>query len=69
MLGGGDISVQIIDQRGSGQRPQVSQSSGTDGRKQLRILIRDEVAAGLSEGAFDKAMGINYGIGRRSVTR
>jgi len=69
MLSGGDVSVQVIDQRGSGQRPQVSQSNGPDGRKQLRILIRDEVAAGISEGSFDKVMGTNFGVGRRSVGR
>lgn len=69
MVGGGGVSVQIIDQRGSGQRPQVSEQTGADGRKQLRILIRDEVASGISDGSFDKVMGTNFGVGRRSVSR
>lgn len=66
---GGEISVQIIDQRGSGQRPQVSEQTGADGRKQIKVLIRDEINAALSDGSADRTMLTNYGLSRRSVSR
>jgi len=65
----GGVVVNVIDQRGSGQRPEVSQSRGPDGKQILRIMIRDEVNSGLSSGAFDPAMNRNFGVSRQPVRR
>ena len=66
---GGDVMVQIVDQRGSGARPEVSSSRGDDGKKTIRILIRDEVRRGIGEGEFDKVLGSNFGLGRKGTKR
>jgi hypothetical protein len=61
---GGGVTVQIIDQRGSGERPQVSESTGPDGRRMIQVLIRDQVKAAFSEGSMDTLMGRMYGLRR-----
>jgi len=66
---GGDVTVQVIDQRGSGARPEVSSTRGDDGKKTIRILIRDEVRRGIGEGEFDKVLGSNFGLGRKGTKR
>jgi hypothetical protein len=66
---GGDVTVQVIDQRGSGARPEVSTTRGDDGKKTIRILIRDEVRRGIGEGEFDKVLGANFGLGRKGTKR
>lgn len=60
-VAGGTI-VQIIDQRGQGAaRPQVSRGRGPDGREIIRVLIRDEVNAGIGRGDFDRSFGTRFG--------
>jgi len=55
-LGGGDTIVQIIDQRGSGAPVRTEQSSGPNGERVLRVLIRDAMKKDLASGYFDKDM-------------
>ena len=50
------VDVQIIDQRSGGQQAQVEQGSDSQGNKQIRVVIRDEVNKGFADGAFDKSM-------------
>jgi hypothetical protein len=66
---GGETTVQIIDQRGSGARPEVSSQRGDDGRKVIRIMIRDEVRRGVGEGDFDKVFSSSFGLGRKGTKR
>lgn len=68
-LGGGGVVVQLIDQRKSGERPEVQQSRGANGETLLRILVRDEVGKMGGDGSLDKVMGANYGIRRRGTNR
>ena len=66
---GSEVVVQVIDQRGSGARPQVSGERGPDGKRLIRVLIRDEVNRGLAQGAFDQTMSGAYGLNRRGMPR
>lgn len=66
---GAGTVVNIIDQRSSGQKPEVVESTGPDGRKQITVLIRDTVGAGIASGAFDKALGASFGLSRRAAAR
>lgn len=59
-------TVQIIDQRGSGEKAQVEESRGVDGRKLIKVLIRDEMKSALSDGSMDRPMANSYGVRRRS---
>lgn len=63
------VAVQIIDQRGSGSAPSVSETTGPDGRKILRVLIRDEVKGMFQDGSADRVMGSQYGLRRRGARR
>lgn len=60
--------VNIIDQRQSGSIQQ-RQGTGADGQQQIEILILDTVRSGMNSGTFDRALGANFGIGRRGVSR
>jgi len=64
----GDVTVQVIDQRASGERPTVQSQTGSDGRKMIRILIRDEISKAIGEGSLDKPLAANFGL-RRAGTR
>lgn len=64
-----EITVNIYDQRQSGERPQVSQTTSPDGRRQLSVLIRDEVKGGLSDGTFDRSLSSGFGLSRRGTSR
>ena len=66
---GSEVVVQVIDQRTNGARPEVSSERGPDGRRVVRVLIRDEVNRGIAQGAFDQALGSAFGINRRGVPR
>ena len=66
---GGGVTVNVIDQRASGQRPQVSTSKGPDGTTTISILVRDEVNRGLADGSFDRSLGGFYGLKRRGQSR
>lgn len=49
-------TVQIIDQRSSGEKPQVEESRGVDGRKLIKVLIRDELKSAMTDGSMDRTM-------------
>lgn len=66
-MGGGEVTVQIIDQRSGGERPQVS-TTREDGRKTIRVLIRDEVKGALGDGTLDRSMAQNYGVRRKGIS-
>jgi hypothetical protein len=66
---GGGVSVQIIDQRGSGSRPQVTQTTGPDGRRMIQILIRDEMKSMIGDGTFDRTLGNSFGLVRKGASR
>ncbi|MCM1497279.1 MAG: tape measure protein [Clostridium sp.] len=63
--GSGDVSVNVIDQRGSNTAPiQTSTSTGPDGKKMIQVLVRDAVKKGFSNGSFDGSMQMSYGLRR-----
>ncbi len=66
---GSEVIVQIIDQRSSGTRPEVSRERGPDGREVVRVPIREEVGRGLAQGWWDQTMGSAYGLNRRGASR
>ncbi len=66
---GGGVLVQVIDQRSGGAPVGVSESTGGDGRRQISILIRDEVRRQITGGGLDQAMDANYGVRRRPAGR
>lgn len=66
---GGDVAVQIIDQRSGGEKPQVQRSRGPDGLDVVKIIIRDEVGTMIGDGSLDRIMGSQYGVSRRGVRR
>jgi hypothetical protein len=66
--GGGGTVVQIIDQRGSGSIQREERTS-EDGRRVVRLLIRDEVGRAIRDGALDRVLGGSFGVTRRPVSR
>jgi hypothetical protein len=66
---GSDVVVQVVDQRSNGARPEVSSERGSDGKRVVRVLIRDEVNRGIAQGAFDQTMASTFGISRRGTVR
>lgn len=63
----GGTTVQIIDQRSGGEEPLVQETRGADGMRWIRVLIRDEQKAALSDGSLDGTMSRYYGLRRRSL--
>jgi hypothetical protein len=59
---GDGVVVQIIDQRGSGQRPEVSRTRSGDGRDLVKIVIRDTVQELIGTGGMDKPLGRRFGL-------
>lgn len=66
---GGETVVQIIDQRKGGERPEVTEGTSGDGKKFLRVVIRDEVRRGIGEGEYDRVLSGAYGINRKGTRR
>lgn len=65
-----DVNIQVIDQRGSGSAPiQTSQQQGPDGRKMIKMLVRDTVKQGFADGSYDSSMHSTYGIRRAAYQR
>lgn len=62
---GGGVTVQVIDQRSAGAPVQVEEGSGPDGQRLLRVLIRDEGARAIREGAWDTPFRGAFGLNRR----
>lgn len=66
---GGAVTVQIIDQRSGGAKAEVTQSKGDDGKKLIRVLIRDEVRRGIGAGDYDRNLGGAFGLSRQGTKR
>jgi hypothetical protein len=64
-----NVAVQVFDQRGSGARPQVSEHSAPDGSKVIRVMVRDEIKRGMSDGSLDGVMSSSFGLRRRGAAR
>ena len=64
------VDIQVIDQRGANAAPiQTSQQQGPDGRKMIKMLVRDSVKQGFANGSFDSSMHSTYGIRRAAYQR
>ena len=60
--GGPRVTVQIIDNRQGGEAPQVSESRGPDGGRQIRVLIEDTADQAVRGGRLDGALAARYGV-------
>lgn len=68
--GGGGAVVQIIDQRSSSAPPvETQQSTGPDGRQQIRVLIREETSSLMRAGSFDRTMRDTFNVNRSPFVR
>jgi hypothetical protein len=65
--GGGNVTVQVVDQRSGGAQPEVQESRGANGDRQIRVIIRDTMRGLLSDGSMDAAMRANYALPRRGA--
>ena len=64
------VDIQVIDQRGANAAPvQTQQSEGPDGRKIIKMMIRDTVRQGFADGSYDTSMRSTYGIRRSAYQR
>lgn len=61
------VSVQVIDQRSGGEKAEVQETRGADGMRRIRVMIRDEQKAAMSDGSMDSTMSRYYGVRRRSL--
>jgi hypothetical protein len=66
--GGTTVTVNIIDQRKSGNVEQ-RETTNALGEKQIDVLITDVVTQSIGAGAFDRALGQSYGLSRRGASR
>jgi hypothetical protein len=66
--GGQGVTVNIIDQRKSGQIEQ-RESRGANGEPQLDVVISDIVNSGIQAGSFDQAFAGTFGLSRRGAAR
>lgn len=66
--GSGGTSVNIIDQRSSGEK--VTTKTRQNGNKTvLEVMVRDAVKSGFNNGDFDSTMNKNFGQGRQGTPR
>lgn len=67
--GGSGVQVIVQDMRGGGGEPvQVSESRGPDGKRIVRLIIRDEVRRAMRSGELDNDMMGSFGV-QRAVAR
>lgn len=60
--GGGDVQVIVNDMRGKGGAPvETEASQGPDGKRIIKMTIRDEMRAGIAGGEYDSQMRERYG--------
>lgn len=69
VAGGGasnDNGTQVIvnDMRSGGEKVQTEEERGPDGKRFIRLTIRDEVKGQIKSGAYDPEMRSQYGAGR-----
>lgn len=64
----GDVVINVIDQRGAGAPPvETRERRGEDGRRVIDLIVRDAVNRGIADGAFDRSMGLAYGLARAGL--
>lgn len=65
-----DNGVQVVvnDMRGGGERVQTEEERGPDGKRFIRLTIRDEVKGQIKGGTYDPEMSSQYGA-RRVLAR
>ena len=63
-LGGGDVVVEIIDQRSGGAPPIETEDAGRrpDGKRVIRAIVKDTTRNLVSGGELDKDMANRYGL-------
>ena len=67
---GSNVSIQVIDQRGANSAPvETQESTGPNGDKIIRMIIRDTVKQGFANGEYDSSMRSIYGIRRAGIKR
>lgn len=65
MMGGSNVSVQIIDQRSGQAAPvETEESEGPDGMRQVRVFIREETDRNIRSGKHASSMRAAHGVGR-----
>ena len=65
LSGGSGPNIQIIDQRSASAPPiEYSETTGPDGEKILRAIVRDAIHSELNRGGLDRALERNYGVRR-----
>ena len=60
--GGGGVTVNVINN--SGSEISVNENTGTNGMREIEILVEQKVRQSLSNGSMDRTMGSNYGVKR-----
>ena len=61
---GGGVNVVVNDMRSGGQSVETQQERGGDGKRLIRLTIRDEVKGQMKNGTYDPEMRTQYGAGR-----
>jgi hypothetical protein len=62
------VMVQVIDQRGANAPPaEVTETTGPDGQRVIRMLILAETRNAIANGSLDRDMRASYGIARRGA--
>ena len=63
---GGDVNVQILDQRRSGEQVEVEETQGGDGGRSIRVFIRDTVRDEIGSGRLDGPLTQRFNMDRRT---
>lgn len=67
---GSNVNIQVIDQRGANSAPvETQESTGPNGDKIIKMIIRDTVKQGFANGEYDSSMRSIYGIRRAGIKR
>ena len=64
----GGVSVVINDMRSGGEQVEQQEGRGPDGKRMIRLTIRDEVKSQMKNGVYDPEMSSQYGA-RRVLAR
>lgn len=67
--GDGGVSVVVNDMRSGGEQVQTQEDRGPDGKRLIRLTIRDEVKSQIKNGNFDPEMSSQYGAKRMLARR
>lgn len=63
---GGDVEINVIDQRGSDSPPVQVTETESNGRRQIQVMIEGEVKRLFETGRMDRSMNRSFGLSRRS---